>query len=212
MEKLNYNILSIFPQPLLQTVLPSNLSKIISFFNSQETNKDTIDTIHIKNYGSRSKNSYILNHPKCKFISKYILSLAKDFGTQVLNHDYSEYKFSQSWISIKNPGESHAPHFHANSLISGVFYYGKILDNTPSIGFKPNTLPMHIQPLYKENIDPFLSDFYLKPKPGTLYMFPSHYVHFVPENKTTLPRKSVAFNIVPVGGFGDEHSLTELKF
>ena len=49
-------------------------------------------------------------------------------------------------------------------------------------------------------------------KPGTLLMFPSHFRHSVPKNKTKYTRKSVSMNIVPKGMLGDPHSLTELQF
>jgi hypothetical protein len=43
-------------------------------------------------------------------------------------------------------------------------------------------------------------------------LFPSHLHHSVPLNKTEKTRCSVAFNVVPNVGFGDECMLTELKF
>lgn len=206
----NYNIIPLFAKPLLETTLPLSLSKIIPFLDKQEMLTGNEEDVY-KSFGSRSKNSYILNLPECKPISDYILSVAKDFGTQILNYAHLNYKFTQSWISIKNPGEQHSAHVHPNSLLSGVFYYGKILDNTPSIGFEPEVSHLNLQPSYKNGFNPILETYFLKPKPGTMYLFPSYYKHLVPKNETNLPRKSVAFNIIPTDCFGEEQNLTELK-
>jgi len=43
-------------------------------------------------------------------------------------------------------------------------------------------------------------------------IFPSHFMHAVPPNKTQYTRKSVSMNIVPKGGTGDPDSLTELRY
>ena len=48
--------------------------------------------------------------------------------------------------------------------------------------------------------------------PGLLVLFPSYLHHSVPLNKTEHPRHSLAFNVVPTIGFGEEMNLTELKF
>ena len=49
-------------------------------------------------------------------------------------------------------------------------------------------------------------------QPGLLLIFPSHFMHSVPHNKTQHTRKSVSMNIVPKGSMGDPHSLTELRY
>ena len=212
MKSNTFDIIPLFSRPLLVDTLPPHLSKITSFLDTQEIRKEPTNEEGLREYGLRSKNSYILNLPECKPLSDHIFSLAKHFGVQVLNHDYENYKFSQSWISIKNPGQYHRAHTHPNSLISGVFYYGSFSDDTPAIGFTSEEPNRNLQPSYKNNQNPFLADELLVAKPGLLYMFPSHYVHYVPENKTNLSRKSLSFNIVPINGLGAEDNLTELKF
>jgi ectoine hydroxylase-related dioxygenase (phytanoyl-CoA dioxygenase family) len=55
-------------------------------------------------------------------------------------------------------------------------------------------------------------DFSITFEPGLLVLFPSYLHHSVPLNKTDKPRQSLAFNVVPEIGFGDERNLTELIF
>ena len=55
-------------------------------------------------------------------------------------------------------------------------------------------------------------EFSIEFTPGLLLLFPSYLHHSVPLNKTDKTRCSLAFNIVPTIGLGEETSLTELKF
>jgi uncharacterized protein (TIGR02466 family) len=107
-------------------------------------------------------------------------------------------------------------HGHPNSLISGVFYFGEITDETSSIRFHNNTIGVNtstIRPSMKKGIRKYTHEYFsVNATPGLLLLFPSYLQHSVPLNKSQLTRCSLAFNSVPVGGFGHETELTELKF
>jgi uncharacterized protein (TIGR02466 family) len=211
----DYQILELFPTPVFTTMIPEKFSSIIPWLYQQEMLSEDIDEA---NYGQRSKNSYILDEPQAGELKKYILDLAGIFGSEMLKYDYQEYRFGQSWISYKHPGQHHTMHSHPNSLISGVLYYGEPSDNTPAIKFHKLLGGMnvsYISPKTKKDkrdskyaIEFMSVDF----RPGLLLLFPSYVHHSVPVNKTDKVRCSLAFNIVPKVGFGDEMSLTELKF
>lgn len=210
----NKEILELFPTPLYTTQLPAELSSIIPFLNKQNMDSDSDEA----NFGCRSKNSYIFNTPECTDLKKFILDCVYDFATTSLLYEYKEYKFSQSWISHKYPGQHHSLHSHPNSLISGVFYYGEPDENIPAIKFhKPlggiNT--SYISPKTKNDKreskfawEVFSVDF----EPGLLLLFPSYLLHSVPLNTTDKVRCSLAFNVIPTIGFGSEETLTELLF
>lgn len=209
----NYKILELFPIPIYVTMIPEELSSVISFFDQQNINTDHDHD----NYGFRSKDSYLLDKPECKKIAEFILDNVKNYGNE-LGYDYENYRFSQSWISIKAPNQHHTMHTHPNSLISGVFYYGPFEEKTPAIKFhkqinatnapliQPKTIENKKELKYAQNS--FLIEF----EPGLLILFPSYLLHSVPLNKTDKPRHSLAFNIIPEVGFGDEKLLTELLF
>ena len=211
----DYQILELFPTPVFSTMIPEKFSNITPWLYQQEMLSEDIDEA---NYGQRSKNSYILDEPQAGELKKYILDLAGIFGSEMLKYDYQEYRFGQSWISYKHPGQHHTMHSHPNSLISGVFYYGEPSDNTPAIKFHKLLGGMnvsYISPKMKKDkrdskyaIEFMSVDF----RPGLLLLFPSYVHHSVPINKTDKVRCSLAFNIVPKVGFGDEMNLTELKF
>ena len=210
-NQIKHNITPLFPTPLYQTYIPPNLSSISQYWDSQEMAASNETS---SNYGIRSKNSYILNETPCHEISDYILSHVLNFGKNYLNYAYESYKFSQSWISFKSPGEQHSTHTHSNSTISGVIYYGKWDSNFPGIGFHNTTLPGPTRPKMELNKHTPYSQIhaYFNPSPGMLLLFPSYLPHSVPINKTTEIRKSIAFNVVPTEGLGNELELTELKF
>jgi len=208
----DYEIRNLFPIPVLTTRLPDNLSSVIPFFNIQKLDEDADED----NYGQHSEDTYILDNPECKDLSSFILEKVYEFGSNVLGYDYDSYKFSQSWVSYKQPGQHHSAHTHPNSLISGVLYYGTIQSDTPAINFhKPlgGFNVSYIKPKLKPKLSEYLVDSIpLNVEPGLMVLFPSYLLHSVPLNKTNVVRCSLAFNVVPTVGFGDVRELTELKF
>lgn len=211
--QVNYEILELFPTPVYTTMVPPSFSKVIPFFDRQDMGTDSDHD----NYGYRSKDSYLLDKPECKELSDFILGNAKIYADQ-LGYDYPEYRFGQSWISVKAPGQHHTMHTHPNGLISGVFYYGPIAEKTPAIKFhkmKVGVNVSYIEPKTvhkKKDLKYAHQDFSITFEPGLLVLFPSYLHHSVPVNKTDKPRQSLAFNVVPKVGFGDERNLTELIF
>jgi uncharacterized protein (TIGR02466 family) len=211
--QINYEILELFPTPIYVTILPDGLSSVIPFFDQQQLSENH----DYNNYGFRSKDSYILDKPECKDLANFILANIKEY-TKQLGYDYDEYRFGQSWISVKQPNQYHTMHTHPNSLISGVFYYGPVEEKTPAIKFHKAFFGANVSYISpklvdnKKDIKYTQDSFSIQFEPGLLVLFPSYLLHSVPLNKTDKPRCSLAFNVVPTIGFGDERSLTELIF
>ena len=212
--QINYEVLELFPTPVFTTMVPLEFARITPWLFKQEMLSEEVDS---PNYGERSKNSYILDEPESKELKDFILSLVDQYG-KMLGYDYESYRFGQSWISYKHPGQHHTMHSHPNSLISGVFYYGEPTDNTPAVkfhkmegGFNSSYLaPKLVKD--KRGLKHAQKEFSIEFTPGLLLLFPSYLHHSVPLNKTEKTRCSLAFNVVPTVGFGDEKQLTELKF
>ncbi len=211
--QVNYEILELFPTPLYTTSIPNGFSKAIYFFDKQDMDTDSDHD----NYGFRSKDSYILDKSECSGLANYILSNVLVFSEQ-LGYEYKEYRFGQSWLSTKSPGQHHTAHTHPNSLISGVLYYGPSEEKTPAIKFHRQSgsinasyiMPRKVKD--KRNLKYAQDEFSIMFQAGLLLLFPSYFMHSVPLNKTNTARNSLAFNVVPKVGFGEEESLTELKF
>jgi uncharacterized protein (TIGR02466 family) len=218
------NIKELFPVPALVELLPNNFKSLVPYFNSLKlitnNNNDT--------FGYYSENTYILNEPECTKLSNYILDRVYLYGYHCLGIDSerSKYRFTQSWVSVKNPNEKHEFHTHPNSVISGVIFLegskdtpGLSFVNQPSIGnYGKNTLDFserNPKDMVENNdgykcYHPFLGE-NIPFQPGLMILFPSYLQHMVPMNNSDIPRKSIAFNIIqnPMGKRG---GLTELKF
>jgi uncharacterized protein (TIGR02466 family) len=212
--QINYEILDLFPTSVFTAEMPLKFSKVVPWLFEQEILSNEVDS---SNYGERSKNSYILDEPELEGLKDFILTLVNHYG-KILGYDYESYRFGQSWVSHKHPGQHHTMHSHPNSLISGVFYFGEPTDKTPAIKFHKSVGGVNTSYLYpkfvkdKRKLKYAQEEFSIKFTPGLLLLFPSYLHHSVPLNETDKVRSSLAFNIVPVIGFGDEKFLTELKF
>ena len=215
--KTKYQIQSLFSTPLYINEIPKQLILDHIELLDNETILGEEDNVLAQKFGSRSKNSYILNQSPYQNLHNYILQHVTHFAENYMSYNYKDYKFSQSWISIKNPGETHYPHTHPHSLISGVFFYGESNNNTSSIEFHRNddiskTINNHkMKPQHLLN-DFSYTSYKIIHKSGILVIFPSCLTHSVSTNKTNIPRKSLSFNVVPKSGLGAENLLTELKF
>lgn len=212
--QINYEILELFPTPVFTTMIPLEFSKVTPWLFKQEMLSEEVDS---PNYGERSKNSYILEEPEAIDLKSYILGLTSQYG-KLLGYDYESYRFGQSWVSYKHPGQHHTMHSHPNSLISGVFYFGEPTDKTPAIKFHKLEGGFNVSYLSpklvkdKRELKYSQKEFSIEFTPGLLLLFPSYLHHSVPLNKTDKTRCSLAFNTVPTIGLGEETSLTELKF
>jgi uncharacterized protein (TIGR02466 family) len=212
--QINYEILDLFPTPVFTTMIPLEFSKVTPWLFKQEMLSEEVDST---NYGERSKNSYVLEEPETIDLKSYILDLTTQYG-KLLGYDYESYRFGQSWVSYKHPGQHHTMHSHSNSLISGVFYFGEPTDKTPAIKFHKLEGGFNVSYLSpklvkdKRELKYSQKEFSIEFTPGLLLLFPSYLHHSVPLNKTDKTRCSLAFNVIPTIGLGEETSLTELKF
>ena len=210
----NYKILNIFPTAGYVTKLSDDIvSPHIELLNSEPYRPEPED--QPLTHGLRSLDSYLFNSPKYKILANSILEHSTNFAENTLLLDYKNYKFSQSWISVKNSQDSHYPHTHPFSLISGVLFYGDHSDY-PALSF--TKFPQEATAYYSHAHKPHLqneftsSEFKVNYTPNLLVLFPSTLAHSVDVNTSQTPRKSLAFNIIPRDGFGREDTLTELKF
>lgn len=207
--------LNLFPTPVRLVSLPQKYADVCSFFDEQKHNPDTGG--NTKNYGSHSKNTYVLDDPVCKEFKKYMLGEIGKFNDEILGYDVKEWAFSQTWVSHKEPGQKHIMHTHPNSMISGVFFYGGVAEKTSAIQFHSpisfsgfNT--MQVEKKFNGKNPNTWTSFSVSFDVGKCVLFPSYFQHSVPVNETDMTRKSVSMNIVPKGGVGSKNSLTELLF
>ena len=209
----NFDIIKAFPTPIYRTMLPENLGDVVNWLHDQPINITTTPY-----FGRHSKNTYILNEPECKNLSEFILDKVNYFSQNILCIESLGFKFTQSWISQKYPGESHNAHIHSNSIISGVLFYGTSVEETSALTFKQsqhkgNNYNMAINYKINRNESEYgHEEIFINFIPGLLLLFPSYLPHAVPLNATDTVRNSLAFNCIPKHQLGSIDTLNELKF
>ncbi len=165
-------------------------------------------------YGDRSENSYILNIPSLWGLKHKINKYINEYANCVLGLA-GEYVISQSWLSVKVPGQKHIMHTHGNSIISGTFYFNNT-DDAEGLTFIKTEVTNTYQmvPLKNPNVNNqfSFSEITLKIENNMLCLFPSYLAHKVQGNNTKNDRYCIAFNAVPRYALGYDQELTELEF
>ena len=153
---------------------------------------------------SSDKYRILERYPKTKkILQNYTRSVLDRMG-------YScRFDISTSWLTYNAKGEHVQLHNHKNCYWSAVYYYGyygdrnsggelDILNPLPDMSsYKPNI----------KNINKFTTPITkVIPERKDLIIFPSCLNHSVNPVRSDMPRKSLAFNIVPIGNYGDADS------
>jgi len=158
-----------------------------------------------------SKDTYILNNPRLKTIERFCTESVNSYMSEIMGVS-DKLLITQSWLNVFKPGNFHQPHYHTNSIVSGIFY-PYATENMAPIRF---TIPNTQSPAHNMN----LSFTFLKttpfntlghevvPKGGDLVLFPSSTLHNVPDNPSTETRMSISFNTWVTAPLGQVEGLT----
>lgn len=209
-----FEVLSLFPTPVYINVCDIDLASSLTVLENCELSSVSEDWQ--KEYGLRSEDTYILDKEECKPLRDWILANVNTFANKILGYQTPTFALTQSWVTLKSPGERHTAHRHPNSIISGVFYWqdGYV---EPIIFHRQEVSGMHSA--LKMTVDPGISQFEytwdsytVQPRKNTLVLFPSHLKHSVNPVKGNSVRKCLAFNAMPTGKIGNRGGLDELDF
>ena len=98
----------------------------------------------------RSKEHYLFDNTfaeELKDIKSFCEHQLKNYLEEIegVDIDLVGLRITQSWLNITKPDESHHPHSHANSYLSGVFYFQCLPDDSiifvnPMHGFYNNNI------------------------------------------------------------------------
>tara|TARA_B100000427_G_scaffold241239_1_gene204174 strand:+ start:143 stop:769 length:627 start_codon:yes stop_codon:yes gene_type:complete len=199
-----YSVASVFPTPLIQVEVEEDTSELLGH------NQYTVSDEQRFDYEKPSASRRVLEeYPKTKeiLLNKFIFIAEK-----VLGYKKRDYAITTSWFSLTNKGEGSQKHNHKNSFWSCVYYYQKeYCEETGKILFE--------SPNYTE-FDFYFSDCdidqfnnlngmtaTITPKPNLLLIFPSYLKHQITKHNNNTSRSSLAFNIVPLGRWGEGDSL-----
>jgi len=145
-------------------------------------------------------------------LTDWIKSQAKTYWTQ-MGWRCDDLWFTQCWVNNMSSGGNISPHWHSNSMISGVYYFlgddetgGTVFESTKNIlefSFQTEILKNTIYSAGKEII-PAIQD--------SLVLFPSYISHYSQPNKSPTLRYTIAFNLLPTTLGKENHfNLVKLK-
>ena len=201
------HMISIFPSPVYITKRDVDLNLI-----EKTEIEDVIKEGMNRNlYNTTTKNNYIFDtvlYNLKKFCEEHI----KIYVEQVINPENElDFYITQSWINVVEPGGNIEYHYHANSIISGVFYISTEEDD--SITFlDPNIKVREPISFSREEFNVWNSTNWTFPvNNNELVLFPSWLTHQVDVNgKATTDRISLSFNTFVKGTLGGRSNLNEL--
>ena len=154
-----------------------------------------------------SKDSFLQKNLKLERLFNFFKESIHHYEEEILGIEKNNIFITQAWMNKSVSGCHHRVHNHANSILSGVFYF-QDLDDYPVVFLGPKQdllLPPFVKQT-KYNCE-YLG---IPAKKGDLVLFPSSLYHEVPPNQTNNIRYSLAFNTF-AKTLGHDISLTYLK-
>ena len=183
--------------PLFPTGMVQLYEAPKSFMKTLDLSKVTFEKYDGQTKLRTEKFNNILIHPEFEEVKAWIQEMAEDFLTHVLQIEYEEFFFTESWINISGKGGYQKVHNHSNSIISGTLYL-KSEKGHPPLEFKKQ----------KMEFEPFISltEHYEKGNPNTastlgfpctedsMIIFNSHLYHGHEANKLESERVGLSWN------------------
>jgi uncharacterized protein (TIGR02466 family) len=190
----------------------------------EAVNKKILELIKIKqlkfrkNTGSGgnsiSSDLHILDNDELSDIKKVLTDSVNEYLKEIVHSGKDvELYITNSWINMNKNGESHHPHKHQNSIVSGVLYIDTCEEDTITF-MNPNIKMFGNLDLGSKTSTTIWdsNEWNLSAMVNTLIMFPSSLPHDVKPRPNTCKgtRISLSFNTWFKGTIGDEVSITRL--
>lgn len=208
---------AIFPIPIYTVECDIDITSAVRFLNQQF---DFIPNNYSSTYGNKTVDDYLLDHPECESLKNFAIFHFERFARDVFAWDIEGFQITQSWITVKNPGEMHGLHYHPNSVLSGVFYFQENAEQTAPLTFhRPEPISQLMNmfaPSTSNELKQYTEfpwhEYSITPKTNLLVLFPSWLNHSVGLNNTSTARRSIAMNALPIKKFGSRESSLEIDF
>lgn len=209
-------VYAIFPTPIYVIDCDDDIQESVDFLNKDH---ELIPNRHAMEYGNKTVDDYILDNPECAKLKSFITTHLEKYASDLLAWEFEKFQITQSWVTMKKPGETHSKHFHPNSILSAVFYFQDVDINSfsPLVFHRPDAVYQLMHQFApweneekKQHTEFPWNEWKCEPRKNRLIIFPSWLHHSVNPNRSDLVRKSLAVNAVPTGKFGCRMHSTEL--
>lgn len=118
-------------------------------------------------------------------------------------------QITQSWLTLSRRGESHHPHTHPNSIVSGVLYIN--LAPEDGINFFRDDDYIWYELMRKNDNYYNASNYMINAAIGDIILFPSNVKHGVRQVRENIERVSLSFNSFFSGNMGREEFSNALS-
>ena len=197
----------LFAVPLYKASLNRGYSEEeVNFFQNELHDP----VVAISNYSSKNKN--ILDAKAMKSIRKVLQDHLNHFFKITFNTSNNvQLQITQSWLTRSLKGQTHHPHTHPNSIISGVLYIN--LAQKDGITFFRNEENLWYELIRKEDTYYNAPRYFIPTAVGDIILFPSNVKHGVYEVVENIERISLSFNTFFSGELGREEfsNAVEIK-
>ena len=201
---MSHNVIPAFPSPIIQTYVKEDTSELL------DPDEYTVSFEQTDEYEKPEGSRRVLEgYPKSKEI---LLNTFTSIAEEVLEYKKRDWAITTSWFTLSNKGQGSQVHYHKNSFWSCVYYYQEEYpEGTGGILFdNPNTEKFDFYFSYKDLKEPNSINtlsVVIAPQPNLLLIFPSYLQHKVMKHDSDTSRSSLAFNIIPLGNWGDGDSF-----
>lgn len=207
---MTYQIHHIFPTPLLshKNFLPKEyLDQVIDCAIKQEYKSGHYENNKVK---SSITNNFLKNLP---WFKEEITETFKEYAYNILKVDMNVgFKIGSSWTTLTHPNNNSKSHTHANYYYTGCFY----LTGDPSpiefhLGSSVYNYHERFFLNYSEMNEYNANVISYQPEQNEIIFFPSYLKHGIGTNTSNEDRYSMAFNIHPVGTYGNLDSTIHIE-
>ena len=117
--------------PLFPTGMVKPYAAPESFMENLDLSKFTFEQFGGQTKLRTEKFNNILLQPEFEEIKNWIQECAEDFLDNVLQLEYEEFFFTESWLNVSGIGGYQKIHNHSNSIISGTLYLKSEKEHPP---------------------------------------------------------------------------------
>ena len=211
-----FNVVPLFPSSVIMVnvqedtseLLNPNGAPVMASASSDPTTRVGGNVGDAYYWGTGSEVRVLERFPTTK---KILLDTFTAVAEQALGYKKKDYAITTSWLTTSNRGEGSIRHCHKNSFYSCVYYFqeeypegtGGIVFDNPNV----DRVAYYFQNSDIDQVNPSNSlSCTFKPEPNLMLVFPSYLNHNVLQHGIDTQRKSLAFNVVPLGAYGEHDS------
>jgi uncharacterized protein (TIGR02466 family) len=144
--------------------------------------------------------------PVFQDFARFALKAAAD-RFEALKYRPTTVGFTGMWANVNTPGYAHPAHAHSNNFLSGVYYVTAPEGAGGLVFLDPRKQHQVLVPALAEITPMNSTAARLAPAEGQMILFPSWLEHYTEENRSAVPRVSIAFNLMLTGDYGSPETF-----